>query len=120
MNTVYRTFISWNSSALAAGFENAADEPRQPRQKQNRALGGDNVIDLTAWREANLEEPEAQSDWEDEAPELEFEERPRVSRTEASRRRERRSRRLRYLGELISTVSVVAAAAVLILRVLMF
>lgn len=119
MNTVYRTFTSWSNSALAAGFERAADELRQPRQKQSRALGGDNVIDLTAWREANLEEFQAQPDWEDDVPELEPEERPQISWVEAPRR-ERRNHRARYLGELISTVSVVAAAAVLILRVLTF
>lgn len=115
MNTAYYTFTTWNDGAMAAGFDGGASMVRQPPRKA--APAGDNVIDLNAWRAANLatpEEDQEERDWagEDRGEEEEL----RLSPAP----RPRRSRRAAFLAELASTLSVAAAALVLIVRVLAF
>ena len=65
MKTVHYTFTTWNESAMASGFDGAGTARqaaliREPQRKA-RTLGGDNVIDLTAWRAANLLEAGARA-----------------------------------------------------------
>ncbi len=120
MKTVHYTFTTWNESAMASGFDGAGTARqaaliREPQRKA-RTLGGDNVIDLTAWRAANLleaeEEPLEELDWtgeEREEPELYI-----------PAPRPRKSRRAAVAAELAATVSVAAAALAVILWVLAF
>ena len=124
MKTSYYTFTTWNEGAMASGFDGAAVETRQclmvrePEQK-GRSLGGDNVIDLTAWRATNpleqaQDEPEcADLDWSEEAleePEL----------VQEPVRRARRNHDVAFAAELAATLSVVAAAVMLMIRIVLF
>ena len=117
MKTACYTFTTWNSGAMAAGFDGAA-LVRQPQR--SAAPRTDNVIDLAAWRAANpeLTPREEEQDWaalpygepeEPEEPELSI-----------PAPRPRKSRRAAVLTELISTASVAAAALAIILRVVAF
>lgn len=123
MKTVHYTFTTWNESAMASGFDGAGTAHqaaliREPQRKA-RTLGGDNVIDLTAWRAANLledeEEPLEELDWTGEA--YEEREEPELY---IPAPRPRKSRRAAVAAELAATVSVVAAALAVILWVLAF
>lgn len=121
MKTVHYTFTTWNERAMASGFDGAAAVhqaaliPQRPQKA--RTLGGDYIIDLTAWRAANLledeEEPLEELDWADagyeerEEPELYI-----------PAPRPRKSRRAAVAAELIATVGVVAAALAVILGML--
>lgn len=116
MKTAHYTFTTYES-AMASGFGGGAVHQsaliREPERK-----GGDNVIDLTAWRAANLVMPEEEEDgsgWSGE----EYEEgaEPELC---IPAPRPRKSRRAAILAELASTVSVAAAALAVILRVLAF
>lgn len=114
MKTACYTFTTWNSGAMAAGFDGAA-LVRQPQR--SAAPRRDNVIDLAAWRAANpeLTPREEEQDWaalpygEPEEPELSI-----------PAPRPRKSRRAAVLTELISTAGVAAAALAIILRVVAF
>lgn len=114
MKSAYYTFTTWNEGQQAAGFSGGQQAAivRQPVQKA-RALGGDNVIDLAAWRAANRElwdEPEADGEYAVEEAEL-----------EAPVRRVRRSHRRVYIDpELVAILSVVGVLAALVARVLAF
>ena len=122
MKNAYDTFATWNDGAMAAGF----DGDRPPRQtvtarrpeSRTRSAGGNKVIDLNAWRAANLamlekEAPDEaewadQAQWEADGPE------PEVPAS-----RLRKSRRAMVTAELASTLSAVAVAVALAVRVLM-
>ena len=114
MKTAHYTFTTYEN-AMASGFDGAGTAHqavliREPAPKA-RPLGGNNVIDLTAWRAANLELPEepAEEAWaggDYEEPGLSVPA-PRV----------RKSRRTAFLSELASTACVAAAALAVILRV---
>ena len=124
MKTAHHTFTTWSSSAMAAGFDSAAGGLHQTavvqEPEQIRAAGGDNVIDLTAWRTANMEKFWEEGDgfgcegggaaWEAEP----------LDGPAVPAPRPRKSRRAMFTAELVSTLSVVAAAAALIVRVLTF
>ena len=114
MKTAYYNFIAWNN-AMAAGFDDGRSEGRQcamirQPEKESGPRDGGQVIDLTAWRAANLDELEDEPDWavEEEVPAISTP-RPRKSHDRAV-----------VAAELVSTLSVVAVAVVLILRVLTF
>lgn len=121
MKTVHYTFTTWNESAMASGFDGAAAVHQSAlipqRPQKSRTLGGDNVIDLTAWRAANLledeEEPLEEPDWAGEA--YEEREEPELY---IPAPRPRKSHRAAVAAELIATVSVVAAALAVILGML--
>ena len=119
MKSAYYTFTTWDGCEQAAGFDGGlgsghqAAIVRQPGQKA-RALGGDNVIDLAAWRAANREL------W-DEPEELAQKCVPEEAAPELPVRRARRSRRGAYIDpELFSILGVVGVLAVLVIRVLLF
>lgn len=122
MNTAYYTFSTWSNSAMAAGFDAAAGGERQAAMVRqsgqgSRARGGDNVIDLNAWRAANLDllEQDAgdgEMEWTGGEPE-ELELRVPAPRP-------RKSRRAAFVAELASTAGVAAAALAIILRVVAF
>ena len=124
MKTAYYTLTTWNESAMASGFDGAGAAARQsvllrePARKA-RALGGDNVIDLTAWRAANLAMPEEEEldepGWTDEEYEEELE--PELY---APAPRTRKSRRAAFRAELTATLGVAAAALAVILWVVAF
>lgn len=120
MNTAYYTFTTWNEGTMAAGFDGAAGGGRQAAMVRQpggkaRALGGDNVIDLTAWRAANLEtcgeEGTDGAAWSEEEGAEEL---------SVPAPRPRKSRRAAFMAEMASTVSVAAAALAVILRVVAF
>lgn len=117
MNTAYYTLTTWNGGAMAAGFDGAAGCTRQAAMvRQSGRRGGDNVIDLTAWRAANLETCGGESTdgaaWsDDEAAEGEL---------SVPAPRPRKSRRAAFMAELASTAGVAAAALAIILRVVAF
>lgn len=119
MNTAYYTVTTWNDGAMAAGFD-AVDGTRQAaavRQSGQgaRPRGGDNVIDLNAWRAANQDlEPEAAGEREAGWSE------PEELGLNVPAPRYRKSRRAAVLAELASTAGVVAAALAIILRVVVF
>lgn len=115
MKSVYYTFTTWGDGERAAGFDGGhqAAIVRQPVRK-DRATGGDNVIDLAAWRAANRElwEERPEADWEYAAEEAE---------RSAPAPRARRSRRRVYIDpELAAIVGVVGVLTALMLRVLIF
>ncbi|MCI8762289.1 MAG: hypothetical protein HFF28_05570 [Oscillospiraceae bacterium] len=123
MKTAHYTFTTWNERAMASGFDGAGAAGRQGalvREPQRPAppLGRDNVIDLTAWRAANLAMPEEEPEeleWDggDDGGEAEPElllPAPRL----------RKSRRAALVAELVSTASVVVVTLAIILRVLAF
>ncbi len=122
MKTAHYTFTTWNESAMASGFDGAGAARqavliREPERKA-RILGGDNVIDLTAWRAANLvmpEEEEDESGWSGEEYEEGAEPELYIPAP-----RPRKSRRAAFLAELTATVSVAAAALAVILWVVAF
>ena len=119
MKSVYYTFTTWDDGQRAAGFDGELDGGRQAvmvRQsgRQGRMPNGDNVIDLAAWRAANQELWEEQSELE---PEYALEE----AEPEAPIRRARsRRRRVHIDPELAAIVMVVGVLAALMIRVLMF
>lgn len=115
MKSVYYTFTTWGDGQQAAGFDGSLDGGRQaamvrrPNQKA-RALGGDNVIDLDAWRAANREL------WDEPG-----EYTPEEAQTAPPARRARRSHRGAYVDpELFAILGVVGVLAALMVRVLMF
>jgi len=99
---------------MAAGYDGAAGGPRRTSLVRQPGPGnapeGDKIIDLTAWRVANLElpgeEPLGGEAWADQ---------PDIPAP-----RERRQRRALLTAELVSTLSVAALALAVILRVLAF
>lgn len=120
MKTTYYTYTTWEE-AMASGFGGGAagSRPgalvREPEQKVRRADAG-KVIDLNAWRAANLdqlrEEPD-EGEWADEVldePELVL----------PAPRPRRDHRRALVATELASTLAVVGTTAALMLRVLLF
>ena len=119
MKSAYDTFTTWHGCEQAAGFAGSLDSGRQAAvvrgsSQKAQALGGDNVIDLAAWRAANRElwdepgEPAQKRVPEEAAPELPV-------------RRARRSRRSAYIDpELFAILGVVGVVAVLVIRVLLF
>ena len=126
MKTAHYTFTTWNERAMASGFDGAGTAGRQAAlvrepQQPARPVGGDNVIDLTAWRAANLAMPEEEPEeleWDggddggdggEAEPELLLPA-PRL----------RKSRRAALVAELVSTASVVVVTLAIILRVLAF
>ncbi|MDE6282000.1 MAG: hypothetical protein K2M15_09520 [Oscillospiraceae bacterium] len=119
MKSVTYTFITWNGGQRAAGFDGALDSGRQVvmvRQsgRQGRTPGGNNVIDLTAWRAATQELWEEQSELE---PEYNLEE--AGPETPVRRARSRRWR-AHVDPELLAILSVVGVLAALVVRVLAF
>lgn len=123
MKTTYYTLTRWNGGAMAAGFDSAAGGERrqavvrQPRRRA-QAVGGDNVIDLNAWRCANPElcrEEAVDGRWYWDDGEQEDQE-PVLPAPRARRDR----RRTMCAAELAATLAVAAAALALMLRVLLF
>lgn len=115
MNTAYYTFTSWTDGKLAAGFGGGLDGTRRTaitkeRSRGARPTGGDNVIDLSAWRAANL------SAFEEE-PDRAGEELPEP---DIPAPRPWKSQRAALVAELISTASVALVALVVIVQVLTF
>ena len=118
MKSVYYTFTTWDDGQRAAGFDGALNSGRQVvmvRQtgRQSRPVG-DNVIDLAAWRAANQELWEEQSELE---PEYSMEEAEPVA---PARRVRSRRRRVHIDPELAAIVMVVGVLAALMIRVLVF
>lgn len=123
MKTAHYTFTTWNERAMASGFDGAGAAGRQGAlvrepQRPARPLGRDNVIDLTAWRAANLAMPE------EEPEELEWDDGGDGGEAEPElllpAPRLRKSRRAALVAELVSTASVVVVTLAIILRVLAF
>lgn len=112
MKSAYYTFTAWNENQMAAGFGSGLDSGRQAaiirQPAQNaRPTGGDNVIDLAAWRAANQElwdEPRQ------EEPELEIPA-PRMRRSHS---------RARLYSEFASILAVAGVALALMVRMLVF
>lgn len=120
MKTAYYTFTAWEDGAMAAGGDSGPGEERRAalvRQPVGEAHthSGDKVIDLNAWRAADLEEDDEvrdELDWDEMGPDRPEEEPPAP--------RPRRSRRAMLAAELVSTLCVVAVALAIIVRVLTF
>ena len=120
MKSAYYTFTTWSDSQKAAGFDGSPDSGRQSMMVRQPDVqpywmpGGNNVIDLAAWRAANRELWEEQSELDPEYA-LEEAERP------APARRTRRGRRRAYVDpELFAILGVVGVLAALMIRVLLF
>lgn len=135
MKTVYYMLTTQDALALGEGLEKAAGGERQiawvrqPERRTQVRRGGNNVIDLAAWRAERAMEQDAPegADWLDETDGAWPEEGPELlcGEDEAAARPVRRSRRdhtrrgwLR--GELAATLSVAGATAALVLWVLAF
>lgn len=123
MKTAYDTFTTWNDGVMAAGFDGGA-LPRQTltahrTESRVRRIGGDKVIDLNAWRAANLamleQEVPEEAEWPGEASGEADEGEPEVPAP-----RPRKSHRAMLTAELASTFSVVAVTVALAVRVLAF
>lgn len=119
MKTSVYTFVAWDERAMAAGADCAA-RSRQTAlipQREERGLGGDNVIDLNAWRAAEPEEFTAPA--EDELDRGAGE--PKESWPDLPAPRARRDHcRTLMAAELLSTLAVAVAALAIILRMLAF
>ena len=122
MKTTYYTLTRWNDGAMAAGFDSTAGGERRPAEvrqpgRRARPVGGDNVIDLNAWRCANpelcREKAEDGPYWDDGGQE----EQELVLPAPRARRGYRRAM---CAAELAATLAVAAAALALALRVLLF
>lgn len=121
MKTTYYTYTTWEE-AMASGFGSGAagSRPgtlvREPEQKVRRADAG-KVIDLNAWRAANLdqfrEESADEPEWIGEAPD-------EAELVPPAPRPRRNHRRALVATELASTLAVVGTTAALMLRVLLF
>ena len=124
MKTTYYTYTTWEE-AMASGFGGGAAGSRQgmltrePEREVRRADTG-KVIDLNAWRAANLDELQAgpqdeldEAEWADEAPDE-----PGLVLPAPRPRRDHR--RVLAAAELASTLAVVGTTAALMLRVLLF
>ncbi len=116
MKSAYYTFTTWEQGQLAAGFGGGLDSGRQsvivrqPAQKA-RPAGGDNVVDLAAWRAANQEL------WGEAGQDAYAQEEPAV---EVPAPRVRRSRAARAYSELASILAVAGTALALLAWVLLF
>lgn len=126
MKTDYYTLITRDDLSTGGGLEKAAGEEgqavwvRQPGQRPQARRGGNNVIDLAAWKaRRELETLEQAEDAWEEADELtwllEADGIPAVPA-----RRPRRAHPTLPLRELAATLSVAGAAAALVLHVLAF
>ena len=121
MKTAYYTFTVWEDNAMAAGFDGGAASRqamlvRQP-EEQARRTGGDNVIDLNAWRADDEAERWAEAQ---DGPGWAGEELDEPEPAAPAPRPRRDHRRAMLIAELVSTVCVAAVAAALILRILAF
>lgn len=121
MKTAYYTFTTWEGGAMAAGCDGGLGGERRTSlvrrpAGESCARDRDKVIDLTAWRAANLDGEEAEDraglDWDEAGPDWTEEEPPAP--------RPRRSRRAMVTAELVSTLSVVVVAVAIIVRALTF
>ena len=127
MKTDYYMLTTRDVLSMGGELEKAAGEGRQavwvrqPEQRPRAGRGGNNVIDLAAWKaQRELEAPEqaggAEEAW-DEADELAW--LPETDVTPAvPARRPRRAHPALPLRELAATLSVAGAAAALVLHVL--
>lgn len=131
MKTDYYMLITRDALSMDGGLEKAAGEERQavwvrqPEQRPQTTRGGNNVIDLAAWKAKRELEALEQADWAgevwdeawDEADELDW-----LLETEVTpavpARRPRREHPTLPLLELAATLSVAGAAAALVLHVL--
>lgn len=126
MKTAYYTYTTWEE-AMASGFggESARQGSllREPEQKVRRAEGG-KVIDLNAWRAANLEllqeEPAEEPDCLDELDEAAWSAEAQEAPSAPAPRPRRDHRRALVATEVASTLAVVVTTAALMLRVLLF
>lgn len=127
MKTAYYMLTTQDAVSLGKHLEKAAGEERQtvwvrqPEQRAQVRRGGDNVIDLAAWKARKEEEELEQAGWEDgeDAEDaldwlLELAETPEVP----ARRPRREHPTLR--GELAAALSSVGAAAAMVLQFLSF
>ena len=107
MKTAYYMLTTQDTVSLGGSLEKAAGEEhqavwvRQPEQRTQVRRGGDNVVDLAAWKEL---------DWL-----LDLNETPAVPA-----RRPRREHPTLLRSELAATLSVVGATAAMILQFLAF
>lgn len=130
MKTDYYTLITQDAlSSMGKELEKAAGEERQtvwvrqPEQRPQARRGGNNVIDLAAWKaqrelEALEQADEAEGSW-DEADDLEWL-LETVETPAVPARRPRRAHPTLPLRELAATLSVAGAAAALVLHILAF
>lgn len=126
MKTDYYTLITRDALLMGGGLEKAAGEERQavwvrqPGQRVQARRGGNNVIDLAAWKaQQELEALEQAEEAWSEADDLEW--LPETAETPAvPARRPRRAHPTLPLRELAATLSVAGAAAALALHVLAF
>ena len=121
MKTAYYTFTVWEDNTMAAGFDGGAASRqamlvRRP-DEQVRRTGGDNIIDLNAWRAEDEDGLWAETQ---DGPDWAGEELDEPEPAASAPRPRRDHRRAMLIAELVSTVCVAAVAAVLILRVLTF
>ena len=127
MKTDLYMLTTRDALSMGGGLGKAAGEERQtvwvrqpPEQRPQAKRGGNNVIDLAAWKaRRELEALEqAEGAW-DEADELEW--LPETVEAPAvPARRPRRAHPTLPLRELAATLSVAGAAAALVLHVLAF
>lgn len=128
MKTAYYMFATQDTVSLNGGLEKAAGEERQalwvrqPEQRSQVRRGGDNVVDLAAWKAQKEQEALEQAGWTDEEEtedeldwQLELDETPAVPV-----RRPRREHPTLLRGELAATLTVVGATAAMVLRFLAF
>ena len=111
----------------AAGGERQVTWIRQPERCAPVRGGGNNVIDLAAWKAERALEPEQDTlegaGWLDEGPEETLEllcEEDEAAAPPVRRARRDHTRCGWLRGELAATLSVAGAAAALVLRVLAF
>lgn len=114
MKSAYYTVTAWDQGQMAAGFGGGLDSGRQSvivRQPAQRArpVGGDNVVDLSAWRAANQEL------WDESV-----QEQPDEPEVEIPAPRARRSHAARAYSELASILAVAGTALALMAWVLLF
>lgn len=127
MKTAYYTLTTQDALSLGESLERASGEERQTiwiRQPAQTPAprGGNNVIDLAAWKAAREQEALEEAAWQDawcdeDEPDwlLETDEAPA-----APVRRPRREHPALLRGELAATLSVIGATAALVLRFLAF
>lgn len=90
------------------------------KKSEGRQVGGDNVIDLAAWKAHREEVRWLQTDGEEAAWKADDQLEPDEVLDTAPSRRERRTHTALLTGEILATLSVIAVAAALVMRIILF
>jgi hypothetical protein len=117
METTYYTLNAREIIVAGDAVANAAGAPARQLVCVRKSVGQsarerDNVIDLTEWKAARVEEARQEEEWDHGADQ-------RLAQPETPASRKRREHPALLGGELLATLSVIGAMAMLMVRMMM-